>query len=86
MEIEKLAAEIGISPETLRSLYRSFLEATPDHLAALKKGITGRDAEAVKTILVVDNNPMVLSFMSEMLTRAGYEVHTADTGLGAFDI
>ncbi len=40
----------------------------------------------MKTILVVDNNPMVLSFMSEILTGAGYEVRTSDTGLGAFDI
>ena len=40
----------------------------------------------MKQVLVVDNNPMVLSFMSEVLSGAGYEVYTTETGLGAFDI
>ncbi len=40
----------------------------------------------MKTILVVDNNPMVLSFMADILSGAGYKVRTADNGLTAFDI
>jgi HPt (histidine-containing phosphotransfer) domain-containing protein len=49
MEIEELAAEIGISGDTLRSLYRSFLDSTPKDLAALKNGIARQDPDIVTT-------------------------------------
>ncbi len=49
MEIEKIAAEIGISGDTLRSLYRSFLDSTPKDLAALKNGIAQQDPDIVTT-------------------------------------
>lgn len=37
----------------------------------------------MKRLLVVDNNPLMLDFMSEVLTKEGYEVHTASSGLDA---
>jgi HPt (histidine-containing phosphotransfer) domain-containing protein len=49
MEIEKIAAEIGISGDTLRSLYRTFLESTPKDLAALEDGIARQDVNIVTT-------------------------------------
>lgn len=40
----------------------------------------------MKKILVVDNHPLILEFMSNLLTREGYEVVTAEDGLTALDI
>jgi len=39
-----------------------------------------------KKILVVDNHPVVLKFMTELLEKEGHQVRTADTGLEALDI
>mgnify|MGYP006286837069 CR=1 len=49
MEIDKIAAEIGISADTLRSLYRNFLESTLKHLEDLEEGIRNVDPKDVKT-------------------------------------
>mgnify|MGYP000356759083 CR=1 FL=1 len=40
----------------------------------------------MKKILVVDNHPVILEFMSKILSRAGYEVVTAQDGLSALDL
>jgi CheY-like chemotaxis protein len=42
--------------------------------------------EMPKKILVVDNHPVVLKFMTELLEKEGHQVRTADTGLEALDI
>jgi PAS domain S-box-containing protein len=39
-----------------------------------------------KKILVVDNHPVVLKFMTELLEKEGHQVKTAETGLDALDI
>jgi two-component system, cell cycle sensor histidine kinase and response regulator CckA len=39
-----------------------------------------------KRILVVDNHPLMVSFMANLLTEAGYQVMTAVDGLSALDI
>ena len=39
-----------------------------------------------RTILVVDNHPMILEFMSTLLSNEGYAVHTASSGLEAMEI
>ena len=39
-----------------------------------------------KTVLVVDNHPIMLKFMSQMLAKEGYRVLTANNGLDALDI
>lgn len=39
-----------------------------------------------KRVLVVDNSPVVLQFMVDILSRKGYEVATAGDGLSALDI
>ena len=40
----------------------------------------------MKKILVVDNHPVILEFMSKILSRAGFEVVTAQDGLSALDL
>lgn len=40
----------------------------------------------MKRILVVDNHPVILEFMSKVLNRAGFEVLTAQDGLSALDL
>ena len=40
----------------------------------------------IKRILVVDNDNLVLSFMDDLLKREGYDVMTAQDGLGALDM
>jgi PAS domain S-box-containing protein len=39
-----------------------------------------------KKILVVDNHPMVLKLIANLLEKDGHEVHTAEDGLSALDI
>jgi len=39
-----------------------------------------------KKILVVDNHPIILEYMSKFLTKDGYEVRTSEDGLHALDI
>lgn len=39
-----------------------------------------------RRVLVVDNHPLILKFMSTLLTGKGYEVKTAEDGLSALDI
>ena len=39
-----------------------------------------------KTVLVVDNHPIMLKFMSQCFTEEGYQVLTANNGLDALDI
>lgn len=39
-----------------------------------------------KKILVVDNNPVVLKYMTEMLEKEGHQVLTAENGLNGLDI
>ncbi|MCK8602904.1 ATP-binding response regulator [Desulfoferrobacter suflitae] len=40
----------------------------------------------MKKILVIDNHPVILKFMSGLLSKAGYEVLTAEDGLSALDL
>ena len=40
----------------------------------------------MKDILVVDNHPVVLKFMSRLLEKHGHRVWTAEDGLAALDI
>jgi CheY-like chemotaxis protein len=40
----------------------------------------------MKKILVVDNHPVMLRFMTQLLTKKGYQVLTAEDGLSALDI
>ena len=40
----------------------------------------------MKKILVVDNHPMMLKFMSNLLTKKGHQVLTTEDGLSALDI
>lgn len=46
-------------------------------------GTAAPQAGAVPTILIVDDEPMVLRLMERTLRSAGYLVHTATTGLEA---
>ena len=39
-----------------------------------------------KKILVVDNNPLILTFMTDLLVKDGHQVKTAEDGLSALDI
>ena len=39
-----------------------------------------------KKILVVDNNPLLLKFMTTLLTKEGHQLRTAEDGLSALDI
>ncbi|MHB8223690.1 MAG: response regulator, partial [Desulfurivibrionaceae bacterium] len=39
-----------------------------------------------KKIFVVDNHPMVLRLIANLLEKDGHEVRTAKDGLGALDI
>ena len=39
-----------------------------------------------KKILVVDNHPLILKFMTKLLEKKGHEVRTAENGLAALDI
>jgi len=39
-----------------------------------------------KKILVVDDNRMILSFMTNLLGKEGHEVVTAEDGISALDI
>jgi PAS domain S-box-containing protein len=39
-----------------------------------------------KKILVVDNHPIILEYMSKFLSKAGYEVRTSEDGLHALDL
>ena len=40
----------------------------------------------IKSILVVDNDKLFLSFMDDLLKREGYDVVTTQDGLGALDM
>ncbi|MCF8127429.1 MAG: PAS domain S-box protein [Deltaproteobacteria bacterium] len=40
----------------------------------------------MKKILVVDNHPVILKFMTNLLEKEGYQVKTAEDGLSALDI
>jgi len=40
----------------------------------------------MKNVLVVDNNRMMLDFMSDILTNAGYTVKTAENGLASLEV
>jgi two-component system, cell cycle sensor histidine kinase and response regulator CckA len=48
--------------------------------------MTGTIVMPGKKILVVDNHPVVLKFMRNLLEKEGHEVVTADSGLTALDI
>jgi len=39
-----------------------------------------------KKILVVDNHPVILKFMTQLLEKNGYEVQTAEDGLAALEV
>jgi len=39
-----------------------------------------------KKILVVDNHPVMLKFMTHLLEKEGHQVVTAESGLDALDI
>lgn len=39
-----------------------------------------------RTILVVDNDPLILAFMTDLLSAEGYSVITAEDGLNALDV
>jgi CheY-like chemotaxis protein len=39
-----------------------------------------------KKILIVDNNPLILQLMTDLLKDEGYQVLTAEDGLSALDI
>ena len=39
-----------------------------------------------KKILVVDNHPVILKFMADLLGKEGHQVRTAEDGLSALDI
>ena len=41
---------------------------------------------ALRKVLVVDNDPLMLDFMRDTLSRVGYEVVTAEDGLSALNI
>jgi CheY-like chemotaxis protein len=40
----------------------------------------------MKRILVVDNHPVMLKFMEDLLSKEGHQVVTAEDGLSALDI
>lgn len=40
----------------------------------------------MKNVLVVDNNSIMLEFMSELLSNAGYTVQTAENGLASLEV
>ena len=40
----------------------------------------------MKKVLVVDNHPVMLKFMANLLIKKGYKVKTAEDGLSALDI
>lgn len=40
----------------------------------------------MKKVLVVDNHPVILKFMTQLLDKDGYQVRTAENGLHALDI
>lgn len=52
-----------------------------DFLKVLKSGEMMK-----KKILVVDNHPVVLKFMSQLLEKEGHQVRTAEDGLSALEI
>ena len=39
-----------------------------------------------KKILVVDNHPIILEYMSKFLSKDGHEVRTSEDGLHALDL
>ena len=43
-------------------------------------GMEGRDAMAIKRILIVDDSPTERHVLNDMLTKAGYEVVASDNG------
>jgi len=47
---------------------------------------TKRSDDMKKKILVVDNHPVMLKFMTSLLEKEGYQVLTAEDGLSAIDI
>ncbi|MDY0040156.1 MAG: response regulator, partial [Desulforhabdus sp.] len=51
------------------------------------KSLKGSSGVAhMKKILVVDNHPVILKFMTQLLNNAGHEVLTAEDGLSALDL
>ena len=49
MDLQELAVNIGIDVETLKKILERFIKQTPGDIAQLEKGISDRDAEAVRT-------------------------------------
>lgn len=48
--------------------------------------VFGEGERMKKKILVVDNHPLMLTFMSQLLGKEGHQVLTADNGLSALEI
>jgi hypothetical protein len=59
---------------------------TPDsiHNNAMRKA--GENRTSRGNILVVDNHPVVLNMIANLLKKKGYKVLTAEDGLAALDI
>ena len=57
-----------------------------DILAAISKHYLGREtlADIRKTVLIVDDSPLVVSEIEQVLSREGYRVETAKDGIDAF--
>jgi two-component system, cell cycle sensor histidine kinase and response regulator CckA len=53
-----------------------------ENLETAKKGLNNKE----KKVLVVDNNPVMLSFMNNLLVSHGYQVSTAEDGLAVVKI
>jgi len=56
-------------------------------IVAERKSLNPKESVTMeKKILVVDNNPMILEFLNDMLRQDGHEVLTAEDGLSALGI
>jgi len=67
------------------------LRPEKDLIAKLLEDVKGKCeskgiADMKKRLLVVDNDPVILSFMSRLLKKEGYQVETAEDGLSAVKI
>ncbi|MGZ6236888.1 MAG: response regulator, partial [Syntrophales bacterium] len=56
------------------------------NLETAQKGSDNSSDNRQKKVLVVDNNPVMLSFMNNLLVSHGYKVSTAEDGLAVMKI
>lgn len=82
MDLEQTASDIGISVETLRKMYRSFLTAAEEDLGKITEAVSNHDAESLQSYAHHIKGAAINLELSEIGRSAGKLESAAKAGDG----